>query len=209
MPAPKKIVRAVAPLAFSDCEWIPSLAEPYLRGYTPQRERGTALAGYRFAAPGSGAPRPGPHSLSTGRRKPPAAGFFLGYLTDERGFPFLRPAPPECLVYCFIEPVGGALHRRLMREPASLMPRTAEYIGWLTHRPPRFELFAEEPVVLVRHTSMRDWPREKLQHFSRNFFIETLAWLVRSALVRRLPGELKSSVFSVTSGIRKRATSVL
>jgi hypothetical protein len=30
---------------------------------------------------------------------------------------------------------------------------------------------------------MREWPPEKYQHFSGNFFIETLAWLVRSGLV--------------------------
>jgi hypothetical protein len=29
---------------------------------------------------------------------------------------------------------------------------------------------------------MREWPPEKFQHFSGNFFIETLAWLVRSGL---------------------------
>ncbi|MGH9792066.1 MAG: hypothetical protein ACRD5W_12725, partial [Candidatus Acidiferrales bacterium] len=33
------------------------------------------------------------------------------------------------------------------------------------------------------------WPPEKYQHYSRNFFIETLAWLVRSGLVRRLAAE--------------------
>jgi hypothetical protein len=36
---------------------------------------------------------------------------------------------------------------------------------------------------------MRDWPRGKYEHFSRNFFIESLAWLVRSGLVRKLPVE--------------------
>jgi hypothetical protein len=36
---------------------------------------------------------------------------------------------------------------------------------------------------------MRDWPAGKLRHLSQNFFIETLAWLVRSALVRRLAAE--------------------
>jgi hypothetical protein len=36
---------------------------------------------------------------------------------------------------------------------------------------------------------MRAWPREKFEHFSRNFFIETLAWLVRSGLVRKLLSE--------------------
>jgi hypothetical protein len=118
------------------------------------------------------------------RRRTPAVGFFLGFLEDAAALPFLRCDPPECLVFCFVEP--AALHRRLVREPESLVRRTAEYIRWLTHRPPRFELFPEEPAALVRHASMRDWPAGKLQHMSQNFFIETLAWLVRSALVRRL-----------------------
>jgi hypothetical protein len=33
---------------------------------------------------------------------------------------------------------------------------------------------------------MTEWPPEKYQHFSGNFFIETLAWLVRSGLVKKL-----------------------
>lgn len=39
---------------------------------------------------------------------------------------------------------------------------------------------------MARHTSMKSWPTEKREHLSRNFFIETLAWLVRSGLVRKL-----------------------
>ena len=31
---------------------------------------------------------------------------------------------------------------------------------------------------------------DRTEHYARNFTIETLAWLVRSALVRRLPEEL-------------------
>ena len=92
-------------------------------------------------------------------------------------------------MFCWIEPAGSAFHRRLVQEPDSLVRRTAEYIRWLTHRPPRFELFPEECAALVRHASMRDWPSGKLQHMSQNFFIETLAWLVRSALVRRLAAD--------------------
>lgn len=43
---------------------------------------------------------------------------------------------------------------------------------------------------MVRHASMAAWPPEKRQHLSRNFFIETLAWLVRSGLVRKLREEV-------------------
>lgn len=73
------------------------------------------------------------------------------------------------------------------------MRRTAEYIRWLTHRPPHFELFTAEHAALVRHTPMQQWPAGRTEHYARNFVIETLAWLVRSALVRRLPGEIAAS----------------
>jgi hypothetical protein len=49
---------------------------------------------------------------------------------------------------------------------------------------PRFALFEKRDTVLIRHFSMREWPPEKFQHFSGNFFTETLAWLVRSGLVK-------------------------
>jgi hypothetical protein len=47
-------------------------------------------------------------------------------------------------------------------------------------------LFDDRDTVLIRHFSMREWPPENFQNFSRNFFIATLAWLVRSGLVRKL-----------------------
>jgi hypothetical protein len=178
-------------------DWIVSLAEPYLRGYVPAAEPTGPLAGYRFLVPGS---RNSPKWAATSAKLParparkektarPATGIFVGYLSGDAQFSFLRPAPPECLVFWFVEPVGGTLHRRLVADPQGLARRTAEYIRWLTHRPPRFELFDRERITLVRHDSMHTWPREKVEHLSRNFFIETLAWLVRSGLVRQLPGE--------------------
>ena len=185
-----------AALGFS-LGWVPSFAEPYLRGYAPHREGGASLAGYRFLAPGfrlARPARPKHGGVSTPvarvfRRSVPSAGFFVGYLLRPGVVPFLHLAPPECVVFCFIEPAGGPLHRRLVCAPGSLLRRTAEYIGWLTHRPPHFEFFPEEAVVLLRRTSMQGWPREKVEHLSRNFFTETLAWMVRSALVRRLSSE--------------------
>jgi hypothetical protein len=74
------------------------------------------------------------------------------------------------------------------------MRRTAEYIRWLTHRPPRFELYTEEHTALVRHVPTQEWPVGRVDHYARNFAIETLAWLVRSALVRRLPVEIVASM---------------
>ena len=202
-PAPQQ---AVAPLKRPvdwPADWIVPLAEPYLRGYVPAAERSAALAGYRFFAPGSAVLR-----RSTGapkrRTAQPSTGFFVGYLLGDKGVSFLRPEPPECLVFWFAEPVGGALHRRLAGGPQSLARRTAEYIRWLTHRPPRFELFENQRILLVRHDSMRLWPQEKIEHLSRNFFIETLAWLVRSALVRRLPEELTQGGLSRQPPARPR-----
>jgi hypothetical protein len=174
-----------------NCDWIPSLAEPYLRGYAPQRESGS-LSGYRFLAQPS-APESSGKKGRESVSQYPSAGFFIGYLLKARDLSFLKPAPPEFLVFCFIEPVGGPLHRRLVSEPESLMRRTVEYIRWLTHHPPRFKLFADERAALVRHLPVQEWPASRTEHYARNFTIETLAWLVRSALIRRLPDELAAS----------------
>jgi hypothetical protein len=89
-------------------------------------------------------------------------------------------------VFAFVAPVGSALHRRLVRAPDSLLRNSFILIRWLTHRLPRFVFFEDQLPVLLRHRSMGDWPTEKHEHFSRNFFIETCAWLVRSGIVRKL-----------------------
>ena len=153
-------------------DWIRPLATPYLRGYVAVAERRGSLHGWRFLAPSIASPE--------------KLGFFVGYLADNRDLAFLNPKPPECLVFACLEPTGGLLYRRLVARPESLLRKTFDYIRWLTHRPPRFVFHGEQSAVLVRHQSMCDWPPEKHEHYSRNFFIETLAWLVRSGLVRRL-----------------------
>ena len=83
------------------------------------------------------------------------------------------------------------------------MRRTAEYIRWLTHHPPRFELFADQHAVLVRHIPVHEWPAGRTEHYARNFTIETLAWLVRSALVRRLSDEIASHPTSARRAARR------
>ncbi|PYU36125.1 MAG: hypothetical protein DMG31_01780 [Acidobacteria bacterium] len=175
------------------CDWIPSLAEPYLRGYASHFESGNSLLGCRFLAQRSAVSPPSGKKVRSAASEKASAGFFIGYLLDHRGLPFLKSTPPEFLVFCFIEPLGGRLHRRLVSEPDSLMRGTAEYIRWLTHHPPRFELFTEEKAALVRHVPTQQWPASRIEHYARNFAIETLAWLVRSALVRRLPREITAS----------------
>jgi hypothetical protein len=158
--------------------WIRPLAAPYLRGFRARAQSAVAdgsLRGYWFEAP----------RLRAGAR----CGFFLGYIVAADDFAFLEPQPPECLVFAFVAPGGSALHRRLVRAPESLLRKTFAYIRWLTHRLPRFVFFEDHLPAMVRHRSMRDWPEEKYEHFSRNFFIETCAWLVRSGLVRKLLAE--------------------
>jgi len=167
-------------------DWIRPLAEPYLRGYRAVPERGADLRGYWFLLPGC---RP-PAFRASGQELSPhggiSLGFFVGYVIRPGACAYLRPEPPECLVFFFCHPQGSGAHGRLVVAQESLLRRTFEYIRWLTHRPPRFAFFESELATLVRHQSMRGWPRAKYQHFSRNFFIETLAWVVRSALVRKL-----------------------
>lgn len=187
--------------AEENCDWIPSLAEPYLRGYTPQFQKRDSLLGYRFLAQHLDPPLQ--VRKRGGASKNDSAGFFIGYLLDNRGMSFLKARPPEFLVFCFIEPLDSRLRRRLVSQPDSLMRRTAEYIRWLTHRLPRFELFADDHAALVRHVPTQGWPQGRTDHYARNFTIETLAWLVRSALVRRLPEEL--AAFSPPAS-RSRAT---
>lgn len=158
-----------------EISWIEELAAPYLRDYRRSRVTSESLRGYRFTAPSA----PGEKSK---------AGFFVGYILKPGNLEFLAVAPPECSVFAFVGPASSAFHREMVRQQGSLLRKTAEYIGWLTHRPPRFAFFEDQEVALVRHFSMTAWPPAKYRHYSRNFFIETLAWLVRSGLVAKLRG---------------------
>ena len=180
-PAPAKNAAAGEKL-LSPSE-IRDLAEPYLRGFRPLLETDNALRGCWFVRFGNRSP------LALEGGDPAAnteAGFFIGYILGEGALAELQPAPPECLAGAIISPVGGALHGQLVSVPGSLFRGTFTYIGWLTHRKPRFVFSEKSPVALVRHASMIEWPTGKRGHLSRNFFIESLAWLVRSGLVKRL-----------------------
>jgi hypothetical protein len=169
---------------FRPRSWVRALAQPYLRGYKPLAQAHGALRGYWFLHPDSEIAKPLSNDGLPVFRS--AAGFFTGYLINKDQFTTLAPVPPECLVFAFIAPPGEELHARLVSESGSLVRNTFDYIRLLTHRPPRFAFSEQELPALVRHLSMCQWPREKYDHFSRNFFIETLAWLVRSALVRKI-----------------------
>jgi hypothetical protein len=162
---------------------IQSLCEPYLRGFQPVSESAGVLRGCWFVRFGTRSPFSSPAGKSAAKFE---AGFFVGYIIRKGAFAELEPAPPECLAGAFIAPVDGTLHRQLVSAPDSLFRGTYTYIGWLTHRKPRFVFSEDGRLALVRHASMREWPASKRRHLSRNFFIETLAWLVRSGLVKRL-----------------------
>jgi hypothetical protein len=189
--AQKTRPRRLAKAKRESLAWIRQLAAPYLKGYRPVAAKNGGLRGYWFIA----SAKPQREKRSTGAGHPPitgpAAGFFVGYLESAGNFSYLSPQPPECLVFAWIQPVGSALHRKLVAQQGSLVRGIFEYIRWLTHRPPRFEFQEAELPALARHQSMRDWPAARRQHLSRNFYIETLAWLVRGGLVRKLGKEAR------------------
>jgi hypothetical protein len=190
-PRRRKSRKNVAKSRRDSISWIRALAAPYLQGYKPVRVKDGVLSGFWFCAP---ALRSSSSSSPRKHGKPPsrgqAAGFFVGYIESADEFAFLDVQPPECTVYAWVSPVNGALHRRLVHSKGSLVRTTFEYIRWLTHRPPRFVFHDAELPAMTRHQSTQDWPKEKRVHLSRNFFIETLAWLVRSGLVRKLREEV-------------------
>jgi hypothetical protein len=177
-PARTHIAKPVAHLPESlAIDWIRPLADPYLRGFRAKAERSNGLRGFYFTL--------SPRRAAAGAGAKNSLGFFVGFLTAAENFAHLKPAAPECLIFAFIEPVGGALHRAQVRDAQGALLWTSTYIRWLTHRPPRFEFYESQRTALIRHASMQGWPVEKIQHFAGNFFTETLAWLVRSGLVQR------------------------
>jgi len=119
------------------------------------------------------------------------------YVSLDRADNVIEGAPGNPFERCFEHPfkrldstTRRALPARLSRgHRGARSVARAEYIGWLTHRPPQFALFENRDAVLIRHFSMREWPSQKRQHYSGNFFIEKLTWLVRSGLVRKLFSE--------------------
>ncbi len=156
--------------------WIRELARPYLSGFSPGLESSRVLRGYRF-------------SRSLGRGKTVEVGFFAGYLLGNKGFEPFEPAPPECILFAYVHPRRGALHQQLVARPNGLFRSTHRYISWLTHHPPRFQFSETSTAALARHLPVSCWPEGRRAHYARNFLTEGLAWLVRSALVRRLASE--------------------
>ncbi len=185
-----------------DAQWIAQLAEPYLRGYAPRVASEPGLAGCWFDAgriadaegeKRGGKGKPGNESAASRRGQVSReCGFFAGFLKDPKRYPYLEAHTPACLVFVWFREPGGELHKRVVAAQGSLLRKTHEYIRWLTHRPPRFALFENEFVTMVRQQPLQDWPPDKYAHYARNFFIETLAWLVRSGLVKKLNDAVES-----------------
>lgn len=184
---------SVANSSVPSIDWIPEVAEPYLRGYHAQRQARGTLQGYWFFAASDGSPRKGrarTRSRSAKDAHGATAGFFVGYLANSRGWAFLSPQTPECLVFAFVLPISGTAHTDLVSAQDSLLRKTFDYIRYLTHRPPRFQFFEGGTPALIRHIPLQTWPARRIRHYARNFYIETLAWLVRSAVVRKLRADL-------------------
>jgi hypothetical protein len=156
------------------CPWLQELAAGYLRQHTTvYPQAGAGLWGYSF-------------EREQGRRK---IGFFAGFLTGGAGKRVPASASltrPECAVLAFAHPVGSALHRRLVREPGSLFRRSFELLTKYTNRRPRFEFHEKEVSALIRHLPLAAFPRRQREKYARNFFVETLALLVRSGLPSKL-----------------------
>lgn len=196
VPRDSRPARRTKPSAQSSVVWIRELAAPYLKGYRPVAAADPGLQGFWFIADGSAVAKWNTSEGAShhGDTNQQFVGFFVGYLLEGAAeYSFLKPEPPECMVFARINPAGSSLHERLVKQQGSLVRRIFEYIRWLTHRPPRFVFHEAEAAAMARHASMAAWPPERRQHLSRNFFIETLAWLVRSGLVRKLAQEASAN----------------
>lgn len=151
--------------------WIRELARPYLRGYRARPQTGSHRVGWVFQ-----------RRLAAQAQ----AGFFVGYLSRWPGEVASELAVPGAMVSAFLRPVGSPAFYRFVAAEQSLFRWTSTYINWLTHRPPRFAFSPTQEECLWRYCSRSRWPESRWEHYARNFFIETLALLVRSGLVRRL-----------------------
>lgn len=169
--------------------WLRPLAGGYLGEFNVYRRTRGGLRGYFFE-----------------RRAGPAAGgvgFFVGFLTgNQRQHRSLKPQPPECLVYAFVRPVNVALHRRLVGRPGSLFRQTYDFLEKYTATRPRFEFHGEAVAAIARHVPLAAFPRRLRTRYARNFFVETLALLVRT----RLPDYLRTLRLTPARRGRRRST---
>lgn len=165
------------------CPWLPDLAAGYLRQYERiHRQQKGGLWGYDLVR----------------KRGRPQVGFFVGFLIErspKRGkTSSLIVHPPECAVMAFVRPTRLPLHRRLVREPANPFRRAFELLTKYTLRRPRFEFHEREAGALIRHVPLAAFPPGEEEKYARNFFMETLALVVRSGLPEKLVGATRFPV---------------
>lgn len=157
------------------CRWLPELAAGYLREFPECKpvQRGSVW-GYLY-------------ERKEGRT---SVGFFAGFLTARpRGAPRSSPTPlepPACAIFAYVKPAGSPLHRKLIAQPGSLFRRSFELLTKYTTRRPRFEFSEKGPWALIRHAPLAGFPAGDREKYARNFFVETLALVVRSNLPAKL-----------------------
>jgi len=155
------------------CPWLPELAEGYLRRFENVKlVRSHGLWGYTLESRGARG----------------QYGIFIGYLlpTGRKARATLQLVLPECAVFAYVRRPQTLLHRKLVREPASPFRRAYELLTKYTNRRPRFEFHEKDWRVLMRHVPLAAFPAGEEEKFARNFFMETLALVVRSGLPEKL-----------------------
>ncbi|MGH9862923.1 MAG: hypothetical protein ACRD35_05805 [Candidatus Acidiferrales bacterium] len=156
--------------------WLEELAAGYLRQYeTIRAEQRSGFWGYAFT--------PG------GRRR--QVGFLVGFLIGEPKLAARTRVAvhlPECAVGAFVRPAGSRLHQRLVRQKASPFRRGFERLSKYSARRPRFEFYENDWRAILRHVPLAAFPPGEEEKYARNFFIESLALLVRSGLPDALSG---------------------
>ncbi|MGH9803625.1 MAG: hypothetical protein ACRD4D_00510, partial [Candidatus Acidiferrales bacterium] len=151
------------------CPWLPELAEGYLRRFEKVRPlRAGGLWGYRLES-----------HAARGRY-----GFFVGFFlpTGRKAGAPLPADAPQCAVFAYVGPPGSALHRRLVRAAGGPVRRAYELLTKYTNRRPRFEFHQKDWRALVRRVPLAAFPAGEEEKYARNFFMETLALLLRCGL---------------------------
>jgi hypothetical protein len=156
--------------------WLRELAAGYLRGFKCSPEQTEERWGYCFV------PK---RALQQAPPKVGQAGIFVGFLTAApRGTKDsgLTLHLPECVAGAFVRPVRSALHKKLVGRNRGLFRVSHQRIAKYTPRAPRWELRERVELALARHVPLAALPEDDAEKYARNFFIESLALLVRSGL---------------------------
>ncbi|MCI0402340.1 MAG: hypothetical protein L0212_02320 [Acidobacteria bacterium] len=151
------------------CDWLRELAAGYLRGFKSFPEQTEERWGFCFVR----------------KRARQEAGFFVGFLTEEPSREKDEAStydPPECVVGAFVRPARSALHRKLVGAKESLFRVSYQRAMKYTSRRPRWELREREELALARRAPLTAFPADDREKYARNFFIESLAVLVRTGL---------------------------